>query len=70
MSDAITVILAIIAALGGAFWYGGKRGKAKIEAENLKRNEAAHKRAKEAEDEIGGLSDAATDEWLRRRAKR
>ena len=72
MTDAITAIIAVIAAIGGAFFYGSRKGR-KAEQVTQKQRQAkadakATERAKEAQDEVDRLSDDAVTDRLRKRS--
>ena len=74
MTDAIAAIIAIIAAIGGAFFYGTRKGR-NAEQITQKQRQAkadakakAKAKAKEARDEVDRLSDDAVLDRLRRRS--
>lgn len=61
-------IIALIVAVGAAFFFGSKYAKKNAAKDQLKRNAEAHERAKGVKDEVGSLSDADVDERLRKRS--
>lgn len=72
MTDAIAAIIAIIAAIGGAFFYGTRKGR-NAEQITQKQRQAkadakATAKAKEARDEVDRMSDDAVTDRLRQRS--
>ena len=72
MTDAIAAFIAIIAAIGGAFLYGTRKGR-NAEQITQKQRQAkadakAKAKAKEARDEVDRLSDDAVLDRLRKRS--
>lgn len=72
MTDAIAAIIAIIAAIGGAFFYGSRKGRKAEHATHKQRQAKADAKAtvkaKEARDEVDRLSDDAVLDRLRKRS--
>ena len=63
-------IVALVVAIGAAFFFGGRHVKKNAAKDQLKRNADAHDRAREVKDEVGSLSDAELDDRLRKRARK
>lgn len=61
-------IIALVLAIGAAWFFGGKYAKKQHQAEQLKRNTEAHERAKEVKDEVGSLSGSDVNDRLRKRS--
>lgn len=64
------VLGSIMALIGGAFWFGQKRAAKKEQLRQEYRNSQTHAKAKEAQNEVDALDDAAVDQRLRDRANR
>ena len=63
-------IVALVVAIGAAFFFGGRYARQNAAKDQLKRNADAHDRAREVKDEVGSLSDAELDDRLRKRARK
>lgn len=63
-------IVALVVAIGAAFFLGGRHVKNNAAKDQLKRNAEAHDRAREIKDEVGSLSDDAVTDRLRKRARK
>ena len=70
MSDAITLILAVLAAIGGGVWYGGRSARKSAKADAVKKDAATVAKAEKVKDEIRDLPDDAIRSRLRERANR
>lgn len=72
MTDLIATLIAIIAAIGGAFVWGNRKGKidakAKAAEQQAKADAAATQRAQEAQNEVDRLPDDAVTDRLRKRS--
>ena len=71
MIDATVAIVAVIASIAGAFFFGTRKGRKAEQtgraANQAKADSITHTKAKEARDEISGMSD---DDVLRRLRER
>ena len=74
MIDAIVAIVAVIAGVAGAFFFGTRKGRKAEQtdraAKQAKADAITHTKAKEARDEVSGMSDDAVRSRLRERANR
>ena len=72
--DSLISIAVAVAGIVGAFLWGVLRGR-KQESKNTAAKQAkadaiTHTKAKEARDEVSGMSDDRVAEWLRNRARK
>ena len=63
-------IVALVVAIGAAFFFGGRYARQNADKKQQERNAKAHERAREVKDEVGSLSDDTVTDRLRKRARK
>lgn len=73
MDQIISLIIAAVVVVGG-YLLGTRKGRKAEQtdraAKQAKADAITHTKAKEARDEVSGMSDDAVSEWLRKRARK
>ena len=73
MDQIISLIIAALVVVGG-YLLGTRKGRKAEQtdraAKQAKADAITHTKAKEARDEVSGMSDDAVSEWLRKRARK